>query len=92
MPRSVTGDAPVSVQTTPVASPFSMVTQAQLASATHAINDYSKSGKEAGTAVMVTMTVGGAVAFAIAQGRATTAKWNIVGDTAATPITSVTPA
>lgn len=92
MPRSVTGDAPVSVQTTPVASPFSCVTQAQLAAATNAINDYSKSGKEKGTVVMVTMTVGGAVAMAIAQGNATTSKWNIVGDTAATPITSVTPA
>lgn len=92
MPRVVTGDAPKSVNTKAVVSPFPVVTQAQLAAATDPINVYSQSGKERGTVVMVTMTVGGACAMAIAQGNAPTSVWNIVGDTAGTPITSVTPA
>ena len=92
MPRTVTGDAPKSVQTVAVVSPFPVVTQAQLASVTDPVNIYALSGKEKGTVVMVTMTTGGAVAMAIAQGNGTTSKWNIVGDTAATPVTSVTPA
>ena len=92
MPRSVTGDAPKSVDTKAVVSPCPVVTQAQLAAATNPITVFSQSGKEIGTVVMVTMTTGGAVAMAIAQGNLPTSKWNIVGDTAASPVTSVTPA
>ncbi|UOW66407.1 acetyl-CoA acetyltransferase [Aeromonas phage vB_AspA_Tola] len=92
MTRVITGDAPKSYNTKAVVSPFPVVTQAQLAEADDVINIYTHSGKEIGTVVMVTMTVGGACAMAIAQGNSPTSKWNIVGDTAGTPITSVTPA
>lgn len=92
MVRNVTGDAPKSVNTLAVSSlPMAIVTQAQLASATHPINDAYHSGKQLGGMVYVTLTTGGATVIAIAQGSAATAKWVIPGMDAA-GFLEVTPA
>ncbi|QHJ81671.1 MAG: hypothetical protein [Caudoviricetes sp.] len=91
--RTTTGDVAKSLNTK-VGSLLNVavVTQAQLASAADPINITQYSEKQIGSLVAVIMTTGGAVAYAIAQGGDPTSKWNIVGDTAGTPVTSVTPA
>ena len=92
MPRNITGDAPTSVNTQSVSNlPVAQVTQAQLASAAHPINDTTKSGKQVGGMVYVKLTTGGNVVIAIAQGSAATSKWVILGMDAAGFI-EVTPA
>lgn len=92
MPRNITGDAPTSVNTQSVSNlPVAQVTQAQLASAAHPINDTTKSGKQVGGMVYVKLTTGSNVVIAIAQGSAATAKWVILGMDAAGFI-EVTPA
>lgn len=92
MPRNITGDSPKSVQTQSVSMlPVAIVTQANLASAAHPINDTTKSGKQVGGLVYVKMTTGGRVVTAIAQGSAATDKWVIQGMDAAGFI-EVTPA
>ena len=91
--RTTTGDSAVSVNTRAVSlTNIALVTQAQLASATNPINVNVQSQKQKGSVVCVTMTTGGAVALAIATGNKPTDPWNIIGDTAATPVTTVTPA
>ncbi|QGH45141.1 putative acetyl-CoA acetyltransferase [Ralstonia phage Reminis] len=91
--RTTTGDSAKSINTKAGSLlNLAIVTQAQLASAADPINIYMYSEKQKGAVVGVTMTTGGALALAIAQGSDPTSKWNIVGDTAATPVTSVTPA
>lgn len=91
--RTTTGDVAKSVQTNAVSlTNLAIVTQVQLANAAHPINVNSQSQKQAGSAVGVIMTTGGAVALAVAQGGSSTDKWNILGDTAGTPVTSITPA
>ena len=92
MARNVTGDSPKSVQTQSVSMlPVAIVTQANLASAAHPINDTTKSGKQVGGLVYVKMTTGGAVCIAIAQGSGATDKWLILGMDAA-GFLEVTPA
>lgn len=92
MARNITGDSPKSVQTQSVSMlPVAIVTQANLASAAHPINDTTKSGKQVGGLVYVKMTTGGHVVTAIAQGSAATDKWLIQGMDAAGFI-EVTPA
>lgn len=91
--RVSTGDSPKSINTKATSlTNLAIVTQAQLASATDPINVNAYSQKQQGSAVGVVMTTGGATALAIAQGGAPTSKWTILGDTAGTPVTSVTPA
>jgi len=91
--RTTTGDSAKSINTKATSlTNLAIVTQAQLASATDPINVNVYSQKQTGSAVGVVMTTGGAVAIAVAQGGAPTSKWTILGDTAATPVTSVTPA
>lgn len=92
MTRNVTGDAPTSVNTQSVSMlPVAIVTQVNLASAAHPINDTTKSGKQLGGMVYVTMTTGGRTVIAIAQGSGATSKWVIPGMDAAGFI-EVTPA
>lgn len=92
MPRNVTGDSPKSVQTQCVSMlPVAIVTQANLSSAAHPINDTTKSGKQVGGLVYVKLTAGGHVCIAIAQGSAATDKWLILG-MAATGSIEVEPA
>lgn len=80
MTRNVTGDSPKSVNTLVVSMlPFAIVPQADLASAANAINDTTKSGKQAGGAVLCKLTTGGSLVLAIAQGKAATDKWVIQG-------------
>lgn len=91
--RTTTGDSAKAVNTK--ASQMlnlGIVTQAQLADATDPINANVYSQKQPGAVVGVTMTTGGALALAVAQGYLPTSKWTILGDTAGTPVTSVTPA
>lgn len=91
--RTTTGDEAKSINTKSGSLlNVAVVTQAQLASATDPINIYAYSEKQAGALVAVKFTTGGAIGYAIAQGSDPTSKWNTVGDTAGTPITSVTPA
>lgn len=91
--RTTTGDSSKSINTKAVSlTNVAVVTQAQLSDAADPINVNVYSQKQIGSVVSVTMTTGGAVALAIAQGSNPTSKWNIVGDTATTPVTSVTPA
>jgi len=91
--RVTTGDVAKSVQTNAVSlTNLAIVTQVQLADAAHPINVNSQSQKQAGSAVGVIMTTGGAVALAIAQTSLSTGKWTILGDTAVAPVTSITPA
>lgn len=91
--RTTTGDVAKSFDTKATSlTNLAIVTQAQLAAETNPINVNAYSQKQLGSVVGVTMTTGGAVAIAIAQGSQPTSKWTIVGDTAATPVTSVTPA
>lgn len=91
MPRNVTGDSPKSVQTQSVSMlPVAIVTQVDLASAAHPINDTTKSGKQVGGLVYVKLT-DGHVCIAIAQGSAATNKWLILG-MAATGSIEVEPA
>ncbi|QHJ79499.1 MAG: hypothetical protein [Caudoviricetes sp.] len=91
--RTTTGDAAKSINTKAVSlTNLAIVTQAQLAAATDPINVNAYSQKQAGSVVGVTMTTGGALALAVAQGSDPTSKWTILGDTAVTPVTSVTPA
>lgn len=91
--RTTTGDSAKSINTKAVSlTNLAIVTQVQLASATHMININQYSQKQAGSAVGVVMTTGGAIAIAVAQGSDPTSKWTILGDTAGTPVTSVTPA
>lgn len=92
MPRNITGDSPKSVQTQSVSMlPVAIVTQVNLASAAHPINDTTKSGKQVGGLVYVKLTNGGRVVTAIAQGSAATDKWLIQGMDASGYI-EVTPA
>lgn len=92
MPRNITGDSPKSVQTQSVSMlPVAIVTQVNLASAAHPINDTTKSGKQVGGLVYVKLTTGGRVVTAIAQGSAATDKWLIQGMDASGFI-EVTPA
>lgn len=80
MPRNVTGDSPKSVQTQSVSMlPVAIVTQVNLSSASHPINDTTKSGKQVGGLVYVKLTDGDHVCIAIAQGSAATDKWLILG-------------
>lgn len=91
--RATTGDSAKSINTRAVSlTNIALITQAQLASATNPINVNAYSEKQKGAVVCVTMTTGGAVALAIATGNKPTDPWNIIGDTAATPVTTVTPA
>lgn len=92
MPRNVTGDSPKSVQTQSVSMlPVAIVTQANLSSASHPINDTTKSGKQVGGLVYVKLTDGDHVCIAIAQGSAATDKWLVPG-MKATGFIEVTPA
>jgi hypothetical protein len=59
--------------------PVAIVTQANLSSASHPINDTTKSGKQVGGLVYVKLTDGDHVCIAIAQGSAATDKWLILG-------------
>lgn len=91
--RSITGDVAKSINTKAGSLlNLAIVTQAQLASAADPINITLYSEKQKGAVVGVTMTTGGALALAVAQGGDPTSKWTILGDTAASPVTSVTPA
>jgi hypothetical protein len=91
--RTTTGDSSKSINTKATSlTNLGIVTQAQLASATDPININVYSQKQPGSAIGVRMTTGGALALAIAQGYEPTSKWTILGDTAGTPVTSVTPA
>lgn len=91
--RQTTGDSAkaVAAHATSLTN-LAIVTQAQLASATdpHNINQYSQ--KQPGSVFGVKLTTGGAIAIAISQGYGPTDKWTIIGDTATTPVTSITPA
>lgn len=92
MPRNITGDSPKSVQTQSVSMlPVAIVTQVNLASASHPINDTTKSGKQVGGLVYVKLTTGGNVCIAIAQGSGATDKWLVLGMDATGSI-EVTPA
>ena len=92
MPRNVTGDSPKSVQTQSVSMlPVAVVTQKDLSSAAHPINDTTKSGKQVGGLVYVKLTTGGTVCIAIAQGSAATDKWLVLG-MGDTGFSEVTPA
>lgn len=91
--RATTGDSAKSINTKAVSlTNLAIVTQVQLATAAGMININQYSQKQAGSVVGVTMTTGGALAIAVAQGSDPTSKWTILGDTAAAPVTSVTPA
>ncbi len=91
--RNTTGDSSKSINTKAVAlTENPVVTQAQLEDINDPININVYSQKQPGAVVAVTMTTGGAVALAIAQDSLPASPWNIVGDTAETPVTSVTPA
>lgn len=91
--RTTTGDVAKSINTKAGSLlNVAVVTQAELSDATNPINITQYSEKQVFSIVGVKMTTGGAIAIAIAQGGDPTSKWNIVGDTAATPVTSVTPA
>lgn len=93
MSRPTTGDSPKSINSKSVSlAQVAIVTQVELETLASPINTKVHSGKEAGSVVMVIMTTGGAIAFAIAQGSDPDSDWNIVGDTAASPVTEVTPA
>lgn len=79
MARNVTGDSPKSVQTQSVSMlPVAVVTQVNLSSAAHPINDTTKSGKQVGGLVYVKLATG-RVCIAIAQGSAATDKWLVLG-------------
>lgn len=91
--RATTGDSAKAVAAHATSfTNLAIVTQAQLASATdpHNINQYSQ--KQPGSVFGVKMTTGGAIALAVSQGYGPTDKWTIIGDTATTPVTSITPA
>lgn len=91
--RPTTGDSSKAVAAHATSfTNLAIVTQAQLANAAdpHNINVYSQ--KQPGSCFGVKMTTGGAICIAVSQGFAPTDKWTILGDTAATPVTSITPA
>lgn len=91
--RTTTGDSSKSINTHAVSfTNLAIVTQAQLADAADPINVNVYSQKQPGSTVGVKMTTGGAIAIAVAQGSGPTDKWTILGDTATTPVTTVTPA
>lgn len=91
--RTTTGDSAKSINTKATSlTNLAIVTQAELESAIDPINVTVYSQKQTGSVVGVVMTAGGAVAIAVAQGGAPTDTWTILGDTAETPVTSVTPA
>lgn len=90
---AVTGDRSKAVATHATSfTNLAIVDQATLAKANdpHNINVYSQ--KQPGSCFGVRMTVGGAICIAVSQGYAPTDKWTILGDTAAAPVTSITPA
>ena len=92
MARNVTGDSPKSVQTQSVSMlPVAIVTQENLSSASHPINDTTKSGKQVGGLVYVKLADSDHVCIAIAQGSAATDKWLVPG-MEATGFIEVTPA
>lgn len=91
--RTTTGDSSKSINTHAVSfTNLAIVTQAQLADADDPININQYSQKQPGSTVGVTMTTGGAICIAVSQGYNPTDDWTILGDTATTPVTSVTPA
>lgn len=91
--RTTTGDSSKSINTNAVSfTNLAIVTQAELADKADPININQYSQKQPGSTVGVKMTTGGAIAIAVAQGYGPTDKWTILGDTAGTPVTSVTPA
>lgn len=91
--RTTTGDSSKSINTKATSfTNLGIVTQAQLANAADPININVYSQKQPGSTIGVRMTTGGALAIAVAQGYEPTSKWTILGDTAGTPVTSVTPA
>lgn len=91
--RPTTGDSSKSTNTKAVAlTEVPLVTQAQLKDINDLINSNVDSQKQTGAVVAVRMTTGGAVALAVAQGTKPADPWTILGDTAASPVTSVTPA
>lgn len=90
---AVTGDRSKSVDTNAVSlTNLAIVTQVQLTDIDHPINTNVYSQKQPGAVVGMKLTTGGAIVLALSQGYAPESPWTIIGDTAATPVTSVTPA
>ena len=91
--RATTGDSAKAVAAHATSfTNLAIVTQAQLADIDdpHNINVYSQ--KQPGSCFGVKMTAGGAICIAVSQGFGPADPWTILGDTAETPVTSITPA
>ena len=91
MALGITGDIAKTKNGTPAARPFQVVAEADLADATHPVNDQSLSGKEEG-AMYMAKSASGVLDLVIAKDATPTGDWVLANAPAGTEEVYTTPA